>query len=110
MQTETYSPPEETPMAQTVEEMTTNGEVSVPRPGRPPRGGKPLPDETTITLDGETRLLLEEWVSWYYPTGRVNNSTVAQEMISLAHTIGAEDNSRAETPEQRRERLRRGGS
>lgn len=92
-------------MAQIPVDQETNGDSSTPRPGRPPKEGKVLPDETGIMLDGDTRLLMEDWITWYYPSGRVKNSLVVQEMIALAHSIAAEDQMRAETPEQRRGRL-----
>lgn len=85
------------------------GNVSLPRVGRPPKGEETFPEKTSVVLDLEHRRQLQDWIDWYYPSGKVNLDVVVHEMMDLAYGLAEDDKQRAETPAQRRDRLRKRG-
>lgn len=82
----------------------TNGTIS-----RDPHGvlegGKPLPDKTKVDIDLPHRLMLEEYIGWYYSGARPSLHVVVNELISIAWGNAKNDPQRPETPEERRQRL-----
>lgn len=72
------------------------------RPGRPRNGedkGRSVP------IDAHHSALLDEYTSWYFPSGAANLTVVLHEMMDIAYGIAKADKQRAESPEDRRERL-----
>lgn len=82
---------------------TTNG--SGYRPDQPKDNPGKEYGETGVTLTAEARRLTDDWVDWYYPSGKIKRSEVIQEMLELAHDLAAADQQRAERSADRRARL-----
>jgi hypothetical protein len=67
--------------------------------------GKPLPNKTKVDIDLAHRLMLEEYIGWYYPGVRPSLHRVVNELIGIAWGNARNDPQRPETPDERRQRL-----
>jgi hypothetical protein len=83
---------------------TPAGGAPAPAPATGPKG-KPLPDTTKADLDLNHRLMVEEYIGWYYPGRRPALDDVVNEMVGIAWGLAKKDQQRPETADERSARL-----
>lgn len=86
---------------------TTNGRRGVDQPPAGTQtGGRKIPDKTKVDIDLAHRLMVEEYIGWYYPGVKAPPlDHVVNELIGIAWGLAKNDPKRPESPDERRERL-----